>query len=157
MTVLMTTNYADGRHRGQTGEQGRQERGRERGLGMAASPPSLSVLLQEAASLSVGRSASGHEWLMLLNAGTLAVAPSPSSVGLAARCSRTVDFNFPRKSLRCGMRRVRRTRGGGKGGILFHFRVSRPTVVFTQEARQTDVSTLSDSKLTIRKGISELF
>ena len=50
---------------------------------MTPSAPSLSVLLQEAASLSVGRSASGHEWLMLLNAWTLAVAPF-ASVGPAA-------------------------------------------------------------------------
>ena len=43
MTVLMTTNYADGRHRGQTGEQGIQgERGRERPWHDALRP-SLSV------------------------------------------------------------------------------------------------------------------
>ena len=43
--------------------------------------------------------------------------------------------------------------GGGhaaaaaKGGILFHFGVSRPTVVFTRQARQTN---LTRSKLTKR-------
>ena len=84
MTVLMTTNYADGRHRGQTGEQGIQGEGGKRPWHDALRP-SLSLLLQEAASLFVGRSASGHEWLMLLNAWTLAVAPfSFASVGLAA-------------------------------------------------------------------------
>ena len=52
---------------------------------MTPSAPSLSVPLQEAAILSVGRSASGHEWLMLLNAWTLAVAPFAfASVGPAA-------------------------------------------------------------------------
>ena len=54
---------------------------------------------------SIQEERSGHEWLMLLNAGTLAAAPLslPRSAARSAglpRCSRTVDFNFPRKSLR---------------------------------------------------------
>ena len=75
MTVLMTTNYADGRADAIADKRASKEYKEREKPWHDALRPSLSVLLQEAASLSVGRSASGHEWLMLLNAGPLAVAP----------------------------------------------------------------------------------
>ena len=115
MTVLMTTNYADGRHRGQTGEQGIQgERGRERPWHDALRP-SLSVLLQEAASLSVCRPFRERS-RMAYASKCVDSCGRPLRVGRArcyARCSRTVDFNFPRKSLRhapCAAADTRRRR-----------------------------------------------
>ena len=103
MTVLMTTNYADGRHRGQTGEQGIQGERGERPW-HDARPPSLSVLLQEAASLSVCRPFRERSRMAYASkCGDSCGRPLRLRVGRArccARCSRTVDFNFPRKSLR---------------------------------------------------------
>ena len=103
MTVLMTTNYADGRHRGQTGEQESGRDRRERGLGMT---PSVPLCTPPRGGKSVCRTFRERSRMAYASkCGDSCGRPLPAvrpfaSVGLAAQCSRTVDFNFPRKSLR---------------------------------------------------------